>query len=186
MNSFYSQEELNSIGLKHIGSNVLISKHTSIYNSSQICIGNNVRIDDFCILSGNITLGNNIHIAAYCGLFAGDYGIEMNDFSGLSSRCMVYSVTDDYSGEYMTNPTIPDEFRNVTGGKVLIGKHSLIGSGSIILPNVKIAEGVSVGAMSLIIKDLEPWNIYVGIPCHKIKPRKKNILAIEKEYLRSF
>ncbi len=180
MNSFYSKDELKNIGFKSIGDNVLISKHASIYGSDKICIGNNVRIDDFCILSGNIVLGNNIHIAAYCGLFAGDFGIEMDDFSGLSSRCIIYSVTDDYSGEFMTNPTIPNRFRNVTGGKVFIGKHSLIGSGTIILPNVTISEGVSVGAMSLINKDLAPWSIYLGIPCHKLRDRKKDLLFLEE------
>ena len=51
MNSFYSKEELKEIGFKKYGENVLISRKTSIYNPEKIIIGNNVRIDDFCILS---------------------------------------------------------------------------------------------------------------------------------------
>ncbi|MEC2449247.1 acyltransferase, partial [Bacillus cereus] len=50
--SFYSQEELSEIGFLSVGENVLISKKTSIYNPGAISVGNNVRIDDFCILSG--------------------------------------------------------------------------------------------------------------------------------------
>ena len=57
MNSFYSQEELMKIGFLSVGKNVLISKKASIYNPSVISIGNNVRIDDFCILSGKVTIG---------------------------------------------------------------------------------------------------------------------------------
>ena len=66
--SFYSQKELTSIGFKSIGTNVLISKKASFYSPEEISIGNNVRIDDFCILSGKITLGSNIHISAFCAL----------------------------------------------------------------------------------------------------------------------
>lgn len=183
MTSFYSNEELNEIGFKRLGTNVYISRRASIYSAQNIMIGDNVRIDDFCILSGNIVLGNNIHIAAYCCLFAGEYGIEMKDFSGLSSRCAVYALTDDYSGLYMTNPTIPDEYRNVTGGLVTIGRHSLIGTGSTILPGITIEDGVSVGSMSLITKDLPSWGIYVGIPCRKLKDRKKDLLQLENTYI---
>ena len=183
MTSFYSDKELKEMGFKYLGNNVNISRKASIYNIHSISIGDNVRIDDFCILSGNITLGRNIHIAAYCCLFAGEYGIEMKDFSGLSSRCAVYALTDDYSGLHMTNPTVPDKYRNVFGGQVTIGRHSLIGTGSTILPGINIGEGVSVGSMSLINKDLSPWGIYIGIPCRKLKDRKKDLLQLECEYL---
>ena len=183
MNSFYTQEELRNIGFKSLGENVLLSRHTSIYSVGKISIGSNVRIDDFCILSGSITIGNNVHIAPYCGLFAGDYGIDINDFSGISSRCIIYSLTDDYSGQYLTNLTIPDKYRNVIGGKVTLGKHALIGTGTTILPNVNIEDGVSVGSMSLVNKDLPAWGIYVGIPCRKLKDRDNNILSLEKNYL---
>lgn len=183
MNSFYSEEELEKLGLKNIGKNVLISKKASIYGANKISIGNNVRIDDFCILSGNIELGNYIHISANTLLFGGDSGIKLEDFSGISSRCAVYAETDDYSGESLTNPMIDEIFRNVTSEKVILRKHVLIGTGSTILPGVEIGEGSSIGAMSLINKSLKPWGIYVGIPCKKIKDRSQKILELEKEFL---
>ena len=89
MNSYYTKEELNEIGFASVGENVLISRKTSIYSPHKIFIGNNVRIDDFCILSGKITLGNYIHIAAYVALFAGNAGIDIYDFSGISSKSTV-------------------------------------------------------------------------------------------------
>ena len=116
-------------------------------------------------------------------LFAGNEGIVFEDFSGLSSRCAVYAASDDYSGEALTNPTVPDEYRKVTGGTVVFKRHSIIGAGSTVLPNVIIGEGVSVGSMSLINKSLEDWGIYVGIPCRKIKERSKHLLELEKEFL---
>lgn len=65
MTSFYTEKELPSLGLKKYGRNVKISRHASIYGAQNISIGDNVRIDDFCILSGHIELGSYIHIAAY-------------------------------------------------------------------------------------------------------------------------
>ena len=72
MDSFYSQNELLELGFKKIGTNVLISKKSSIYNAQNIEIGDNVRIDDFCLLSGTIKLGNYIHIGAYSALYLVD------------------------------------------------------------------------------------------------------------------
>ena len=80
----------------------------------------------------------------------------------------------------MTNPTIPDELRKVTEEKVTIGKHVIVGTGSTILPGVSIGEGGSFGAMSLINKSTEPWGIYVGTPCRRIRERKKDLLEFEK------
>lgn len=184
MDSFLSREELNRIGFASVGSNVLISKNACFYGVSNISIGDNVRIDDFCIISGNVKLGSYIHISAYCGLFGGTSGIEMMDFSGLSSRGAIYADSDDYSGYAMSNPMVPDEFRNVKGGKVIVGKHTVIGSGSTILPNVQIGEGVAVGSMSLVSKSLEPWGIYAGIPCRRLKDRSKRVLELESQLLK--
>ena len=64
-----------------------------------------------------------------------------------------------------------------------IGKHSIVGAGSIILPGVDLAEGTSVGAMSIVRKSTEEWGVYLGNPAKKIKSRKKDLLELEKEYL---
>lgn len=183
MNSFYSREELLEFGFKQVGEDVYVSRKASIYGASNISLGNHVRIDDFCILSGTITIGNYVHIAAFAALFAGDAGIVIEDFVCTSSRTVVYAITDDYSGAAMTNPMIPDEYRNVISEKVVLKKHSLIGTSCCVLPGVIVGEGASVGSMSLINKSLEPWKIYVGIPCRAIKERKKDIIEKEKQFL---
>lgn len=181
--SFYTNEELKKIGLKQYGSNVLISKKASIYGASNIILGNNIRIDDFCILSGKIILGNNIHISAYSALYGGKAGIIIEDFSGISSRVCVFAVSDDYSGTFMTNPTIPDKYRCTDSKTVTIHKHVLIGSGCTILPGVDIGEGCALGAMSLCNKSMKEWMIYAGIPAVRIKNRNKNILKLEKKLI---
>lgn len=181
MSSFYSEEELDDIGLKSFGKNVLISRKASIYKPEEIEIGDNVRIDDFCFLLGKIKLGNHIHIAPYSNLVGGTEGIVMEDFSGVSSRVSIYAVTDDYSGKAMTNPTVPSEFTNVLAKRVNIGKHVIIGATSIVLPGITLAEGSSFGAFSFINKDSEPWSMNRGIPCKKVGEREKKPLDLERK-----
>ena len=184
MNSFYTESELLDIGFKKCGKDVLISKKCSIYSAENIEIGDHVRIDDFAILSGRITFGSYIHIAAGTYLFGGIAGIDIGNFSTISSRGAVYAVSDDYSGCSMTNPMIPDEYRKVTNEKVAIGKHAIIGTGTTILPGVMIADGVAVGAMSLVRDNLQEYKMYAGVPCRCIKDRKKEFLTLEKQFLR--
>jgi acetyltransferase-like isoleucine patch superfamily enzyme len=177
-NSFYTNEEIKAMGFKSFGENVLISRFARFYSPEKMEFGNNVRIDDFCILSGNIMLGNYIHISAYTSLY-GRFGIEINDFSGLSPRCTIFSATDDFSGEFMIGPLINSKNTNVVGGKVTIHKHCQLGCNCVILPDVEIKEGVAVGAMSLVLNDLESWGIYKGIPATYLKKRSKKLLDFD-------
>jgi dTDP-4-amino-4,6-dideoxy-D-glucose acyltransferase len=185
--SFYSEIELREIGFKSIGENVLISKKTSIYAPETISIGDNVRIDDFCVLSGGgkgIKIGSYVHIAVFCSIF-GRGGVTLEDFTTTSSRCAIYSISDDTSGLSMTNPTVPDKYLNVHEAEVIIKKHGGLGTNCTVLPGVIIGEGAAVGAHTLVIKDLEPWGVYCGSPAKKIKMRDKNVLELEKGFLKS-
>lgn len=182
MTSFYSEEELKNLGLGKYGEDVYISRKCSIYNAGQILIGSHVRIDDFCILSGNIVIDDYSHVAACTFLFAGNSKIVLGAYSGVSSRSVIYAESDDYSGNYMTNPMVPDQYRHIQSGEVSIGRHAIIGTGCTILPGVSVGEGASVGAMSLIHKDVEPWTINVGIPCKKIKARSRKLLEYEQAW----
>ena len=181
--AFYTQIELEALGFKHVGKNVKLSKLASIYKAANIEIGDNSRIDDFCVLSAGkegISIGKYVHIAVYTSLI-GAGRITMEDYTCLSSRCSVYSSNDDYSGEYMTNPTVPSQYTNVSHAPVTIKKHSLIGAGSIILPGVIIEECVAVGSLSLVNKSLEAGFVYAGQPAKKIKQRSRNCETLENE-----
>ncbi len=180
-NSFYTPEELEHLGLMAYGKNVLISRKASIYGAEDISLGDNVRIDDFCILSGHLKLGSNIHISAYCALY-GALGIEMQDYTGLSAGTILYSAMDDFSGNYLIGPVHPKELTNVSGGKIVMESYSQIGARSVVFPNVTIREGAVAGALSLIKEDMEPWSIYAGIPAKKIKERDKQLLNRIEEF----
>lgn len=181
MTTFYSESELHTLGLKKCGRNVLISRNAIIYKPEELEMGSNVRIDDFVTISGKVVLGNYIHIAQYASLYGGTQGIIMEDFSAISSRTAVYATSNDYSGKFMTNPTVPVQYTDGIDAAVHLGKHVVIGCMSVILPGVTIPIGCSVGAMSLCNKDLAEWGIYAGIPVKRIKERCKNLLKLEEE-----
>jgi galactoside O-acetyltransferase len=154
---------------------VSISRKASVYAPERIKIGDNVRIDDFCILSGSIVLGRYVHIAAYSGLFAGEK-ITLENYAGLSSRVSIYASSDDYLGNGMTNPTIPSEFTHVHNAPVLLQEHVIVGAGCVILPGATIGMGAAIGALSLVTGDCRPWTIYSGIPARPLKERRSDII----------
>lgn len=180
LTSFYSESELSELGFAELGEEVFISRKASIYGAEKIRIGSHVRIDDFTVLSGNIEIGNYVHIAVYTALFGGSEGIFIKDFANLSSRTAVYALSDDYSGEFMTNPMVPDIYKNTLEGKVSIGKHVIIATGCTILQGVSLGEGCAIGAMSLVKEDVKPWTVMAGIPAKYLKPRSRNLLKQEE------
>lgn len=180
-----SSEQIREMGFLHVGENSLLSDQASYYNCKNISIGDNVRIDDFCIISagiGGIEIGCYVHIGAY-SILTGAGKISLCDFSGLSSRVSIYSSSDDYSGKNMTNPTVPSEYTEVLHADVSIGRHAIIGSGAVILPGTTIELGVAIGALSLVSKKCIEFGIYSGIPAKRVKERKRELLEVEKTFL---
>lgn len=175
ISSFYTEQELENKGFKSIGKGCKISRKASFYGCSNISIGDNVRIDDFCIITGNVTLGSNIHISAYVALYGAE-GIIFEDYTGISARSTIYSAMDDFSGDYLIGPIHKDSATHVTGGKVIVKKYSQIGANVLIFPNLIIGEGCVVGACSMVRCNLLPWGIYYGIPAVRMKERKKSLL----------
>jgi galactoside O-acetyltransferase len=105
----------------------------------------------------------------------------MEDFSTLAPGVKLFSASDDYSGEKLTNPTVPIELTGGEKGKVILKKHVIIGANSIVLPGCVIGEGCSIGALSIVKTSLEPWGVYAGIPVRRIKARKRELLSLARQ-----
>jgi len=183
--AYYSNEDLQKLGFRYLGDNVRLSTKASIYGADRIEIGANSRIDDFCVISagaGGVYIGRNVHVAVMCSII-GAGRIDIGDFCNLSSRVSIYSSSDDYSGEYMTNPTVPDKYTNVNHGHVMLQRHVIVGSGSVILPDLTIGECSAIGALSLVKNSLAPYGVYAGSPLRQIKARSKKLLYLEMEFL---
>lgn len=181
--AFLSREQLESMAFKSLGQDVRISDRAAIHSPEQIEIGEHSRIDDFCVVSGRVTIGRNVHIAVFCNVAGGSEGVTLDDFSALAYGCHVFSQNDDYTGGTLTNPTIPAQYKNVTRRAVRIGRHCIVGTQSVILPGVILAEGCAVWAKSMVTRSTEEWWVYSGVPARRVLARKRDLLALEAAYL---
>ena len=185
MNSFLNQKELHRLGLGSVGSNVYISKNAQFYNASNIHIASNVRIDDFCILSagkGGISISEYVHIGCYSS-FIGQGKISIEKFANISTRVSIFSSSDDFSGNSLTNPMIDKQYKLLINEPVTIQKHVIIGTNSTVLPGVIIGKGCAIGAHSLVKKSCAPFLIYAGVPVRNIGTRSEKLSILENQFL---
>ena len=169
---------------KKIGKNVIIGKNVYFRYPESIEIGDNVIIDEFCYFTTALIIEDYVHISPHCTVIGGRGSqLIMREFSGLSAGCRVICGSDDYSGEGLTNPTVPLKYRLKSKSTIVeIKKHAVIGTGSVIHPAITVGEGAATGSITLVTKDLEDWWIYMGIPAKKFKERDRdNILKLERE-----
>ena len=175
---YYSVKELKKLGLKKIGNNLQIKKSVKFFFSKNITIGDNVRIEDFSIITGRgkIKIGDYVQISSHCCLL-GKYGIEIGSYVTFAPGVKIFSATDDYHGNYVyTSFLKKKKFKEKIRGKVIIKDYVIVGANSVVMPKLTIKEGVAIGALSFVNKSLEDWHIYYGSKIKKGKKRSKKFL----------
>jgi acetyltransferase-like isoleucine patch superfamily enzyme len=174
---------LRSMPFARLGANVKIHPTVVLVGIENICIGNNTRLDPFMVVTAaaRVVVGSYVHIGSHCYL-AGGAGITIEDFANFSQGCRLYSTSDDYSGAFLTNPTVPKAYTGRIEGPIRVGRHVIMGSGSVVLPNVAISEGCAVGALSLVRSSTDAWGVYAGVPARRIRDRSQNLLAHERAF----
>lgn len=183
--AYLDQNQLQAMGFKNLGQNVKISDKAAIYNCNEIEIGDNSRIDDFCVISGRVVIGRYNHITPMCLVAGGKPGVFFSEFCTLAYGVKVFAQSDDYSGETLTNSLIPPAYKSEIFKSVKFNRHVIVGAGAVVMPGCEIGTGCSIGAMSLVLRSTEEWGIYAGIPAKKIKQRSKNLLDLEQEFMES-
>jgi galactoside O-acetyltransferase len=154
----------------------------------RIWVGDHVIIDDFALVipGAASAIGSYVHIASFCSITGGG-AFFLEDFSALSAGCRLVTGSDDFKGPSLTNPTVPAEFKNVRRSYVRLGRHALLGTNTVVLPGVTIGEGATVGANSLVTRDLEPWTVNIGTPARAVKARPRHaILDLERQLIERY
>ncbi len=173
---------------RRAGENIKVHNLVVIVTPENMVLGSDIIIDDFVFLGAHrrLILGNHVHIASHASITGGGR-VLVSDFCGISSGARLISGTDDFTGESLTGPTIPADFRQVHRGTIVLEAHVIIGSNAVVLPDVTIGEGSTVGAGSVVTQSLEPWGVYAGSPARRIKSRsREGVLANEQRFFERY
>jgi acetyltransferase-like isoleucine patch superfamily enzyme len=150
-------------------------------------VGEGSIIDDYCYFSSCIEIGRFCHIANGVSIAGGkDYTFTLGDYSSISAGVKIWCQSNDFVRDMacLTPPEITVPGHPICGD-VSIGRLTIVGSNSVIMPNQTIPEGVSIGALSFVPTgfEFEPWQVYAGVPIRKIKARDKAEVLRQREYL---
>jgi acetyltransferase-like isoleucine patch superfamily enzyme len=174
----------SGLRFRHMGSNVTVYKLAIILSPENVTLGSDIIIDDFVFIGSHrrLVLGNRVHISSHSSITGGGR-VLLSDFSGMGSGARLISGTDDFTDGRLNGSAIPAEFRETHRGTIILEPHAIIGTNAVVLPDVTIGEGATVGAGSVVTRSLEPWGVYAGSPARKIKTRPRDIVLANEQRL---
>ncbi len=154
-----------------IGNDSLIRSHSIFYEGSifgdKLTTGHRVTVREKTFAGINLQIGTLSDIQGHCEI--GNYvRFHSNVHIGQKSKIGNYVWIFPYV--VLTNDPHPPS--NVMKG-VVVEDYAVIATMSVILPGVKIAKGVLVGAHSCVSKDTEENMLYGGSPARKICSNQK-------------
>ena len=166
------------------GSNVTVYKFAVILAPENVTLGSDIIIDDFVFIGAHqrLILGNRVHISSHSSITGGGR-VLLSDFSGMGSGARLVSGTDDFTEGRLNGCAIPPEFRQTHRGTIILEPHAIIGTNAVVLPDVIIGEGATVGAGSVVTHSLEPWGVYAGSPARRIKTRPRDVVLANEQRL---
>jgi maltose O-acetyltransferase len=132
-----------------------IGRGSKIQSNVYFGNGENIQIGSNCQLNENVKL-NNVKI--------GDHVMIAPGVTVLG-RMHKYSRTDI--------PMIVQGNRETK--QTVIKDDVWIGTNAIIMPGIKISEGVIIGAGAVVTRDCQKYGVYVGAPAKLIKNRKSMV-----------
>jgi len=129
-------------------------------------VGEGTRISQFAMIIGSkkLTIGKNCFIGKFVVIDALKEPITIEDNVKIAGHSAILSHETAYTRELGKRE-----------GPIIIKKNAYISQGTIVLSNVTIGEGAIVGAGSVIIEDVPPYTLVVGVPAKPIKKVKKNV-----------
>jgi serine acetyltransferase len=166
---------LGKLTLRHLGRCSFIEFGAILEGARNINISDYVLIDRFVDLDargGEITIGRRVHIGPGAQI-AGMGGVFIGDYAAVGSNAKILSHSEAIeNGKRMSGPWIPEEIKGMKTAPVYLEKDSFVGAGAIILPGVSLGEGAVVAANSLVISNVQPWQIVMGVPARPVGRRE--------------
>ena len=106
-------------------------------------------------------------------VFVGEDLIVIDDIEDMSTNLIIGDRVAISPRVTLVLYAVPNHSKiaNIVGvkkGKIIIDNDAWLGTGSVIMPGVKIGEGAIVGANSLVRTDVPPFTVVGGVPAKKI------------------
>ncbi|SEL73775.1 Hexapeptide repeat of succinyl-transferase [Butyrivibrio sp. ob235] len=139
--------------------NAVLEDNCQLFDFVFIDAGEKLRIGKYSTLTWNV-------------LIEGGAKTDIGHRVFLGPGTKVLTSTYEFDGYYSIEH-LPGDAGKIRYGDVIIEDDAYIGANCTILPGTIIREGAFVGANSLVKGELEPWTVYVGSPCKKIRLREK-------------
>ncbi len=180
--------------LKKMGKNVVFGRNVTIRHPKKIVIGDNVIIDDNCVLDAKgennrgITIGDNVFISRNSILSCKEGDITLGTNTNIGTNCLIHSETTLTIGSHVLlaaycyavaggthdfsqtdKPIISQP--SISKGGVRIEDDVWLGAGVTVLDGVAIENGTIVGAGAVVSKSLPAYSIAQGIPAKVVKKR---------------
>ena len=156
---------------KKIGNNVIFEEGVLVFHPENIEICNNVYIGHNTILKGyyknRMRIEDYTWIGQNCFLHSAG-GLKIGEAVGMGP--MVKILTSVHKEDGFSKPIL---FCDLEFKEVIIEDGCDVGTGSIILPGVKIGEGSIVGAGSVVTKDVPPYSVVAGNPAKILREREE-------------
>lgn len=178
----------------NVGKNVVFGQNLTIRHPHKITIGDNVVIDDYCLLdakgdnnggitigdwvtlgrfssftckNGDIKVGSHVNMGSSVKIVVAEGGtVEIGDNVAIGSSCHFSAGSYDYS-----NPDILPSARRLPTQGISVGNLAWIGAGVIVLDGADIGEKTIIGAGSVVNKDIPANSIAAGAPAQVKKER---------------
>jgi acetyltransferase-like isoleucine patch superfamily enzyme len=143
-----------------LGDNVVLARFVNLYGCA---IGDGTKIGAFVEIQKNATVGRRCKVSSHTFICEG-VTIEDEVFIGHSVTFIndMYPRATTAGGELQTEA-------DWTVDKTLVCRGASIGSGSTILANVVIGEYATVGAGSVVTRDVPPGAIVAGNPARVLR-----------------
>lgn len=174
------------------GRNVVFGQNVSLRHPHKIHVGDNVVIDDNCLIDAKGEANTGIRIGA--GVFVGrnsilsckNGDIELADGANIGFNCEVFSAsrvrigaramlaayTYVIGGDHdRSDPSKSVLEQERTSAGVLVGDGAWLGAGAKVLDGVTIGEMAIVGAGAVVTHDVPARAVAVGIPAKVVSNR---------------
>ena len=128
-------------------------------------------------------LGRRCHIYSRCVIWA-PWNLRCDDYACIADEAQIYNVASVFLGRhsivsqqaYICTAThdIDDPDFPMVSAPISIAAYAWVSARACVLPGVDIGEGAVLGLGAVSSHDLEPWQVYVGMPARRVRARRRH------------